>query len=88
MSSDYISNKSPIKIRHNNTYCNNHEWETTPTVFLNSKYGCPICAYNGVSMTNSLNTKIFKDRVKNIIGNECFSGTGILFWPSYAFGRF
>lgn len=70
LSSDYISNKSSIKIRHNNTYCNNHEWETTPTVFLNSKYGCPICAYNGVSMTNSLNTKIFKDRVKNIVGNE------------------
>lgn len=58
---EYKNNKTKISTRHNNC---GYIWDAIPYNLLEN-YGCPKCGGS-----NPLNTKIFKERVKEIHGNE------------------
>ena len=61
---EYINNCTKVKIRHNSSKCNNHEYMVAPSTFL-SGHKCPKCFG-----THLKTQEEFKKEVYNLVGDE------------------
>ncbi|MCX0396187.1 hypothetical protein LI014_02150 [Clostridium perfringens] len=76
---EYINAQTKIKVKHNSSKCNYHEWYVKPNNLLNNKT-CPVCA--GKSAKLGVNTIWDTDRWMVDLGvseedaKRCFHGSG------------
>lgn len=65
--SEYINNRTKIKLRHNSKRCNNYEWMANPKDFIYKNSRCPKCYGN---LGKKKDTESFKREVYKLTGRE------------------
>ncbi len=66
----YKNNKTAILMRHNCSYCHNHEWASRPDHFLHENKRCPICSINKRNEKLTKAHTRFTNEVYQLYGNE------------------
>lgn len=66
---EYEISSKHILVRHNEEYCNNHEWKITPVNLLRG-YGCPVCGIKKAGDFHRKNEGDFLADVYKVHGDE------------------
>lgn len=66
---EYEISSKHILVRHNEKYCNNHEWRITPVNLLRG-FGCPVCGIKKAGDFHKKSEKDFLDKVREVHGDN------------------
>lgn len=66
---NYVRSHDKLIFRHNNKFCDNHEFEMKPNAFLNGQR-CPKCALETKRQKKAFSDNEFQARLRDIFNNE------------------